>query len=146
MSQNMELPNYPRIWLQPFAGDEGSHTWCQDRQSDEDIEYVRADLATPSPQTSPATEGERPTITEDMRYDPFVDQDDYTFAEMRKHPSGDWCKVEDVLRLLNTPPSTKAGEGEPQHSVKLRQGLQAAADSTNSRPPELRGSFKSRTP
>jgi hypothetical protein len=40
-----DTPNYPHIWLQPFAGEEGSHTWCQDRQSDEDIEYVRADIA-----------------------------------------------------------------------------------------------------
>jgi hypothetical protein len=48
-----DLPNYPRIWLQPFAGDEGSHTWCQDRQTDEDVEYVRAYLAPPSSPVAP---------------------------------------------------------------------------------------------
>lgn len=48
--------------------------------------------------------------------------------------------------LTATPPPAKAGEGEAQHSDKLRQGLQSAVDSINSRPPELRGSFKSRTP
>lgn len=38
-----DLPNYGRIYLQPFAGDEGGHTWCTDRISDDDIEYVRAE-------------------------------------------------------------------------------------------------------
>jgi len=37
-------PNYERIYLQPFAGDDGGHTWCSDRIEDEDIEYVRKDV------------------------------------------------------------------------------------------------------
>ena len=40
-----EVPNYERIWLQPFAGDGGGHTWCSERMENEDIEYVRADIA-----------------------------------------------------------------------------------------------------
>jgi hypothetical protein len=45
MSETQAPPHYERIWLQPFAGDEGSHTWCHHRVGDDDIEYVRADLA-----------------------------------------------------------------------------------------------------
>lgn len=40
-----DAPNYKRIWLQPFAGDEGSHTWCVHSVHDDDVEYVRADIA-----------------------------------------------------------------------------------------------------
>lgn len=40
----VEAPNYERIYLQPFAGDEGGHTWCSERIDNDDVEYVRADL------------------------------------------------------------------------------------------------------
>lgn len=43
MSKDKHTPDYERIYLQPFAGDEGGHTWCSDRIGDDDIEYVRAD-------------------------------------------------------------------------------------------------------
>ena len=39
------IPDYPRIFLQPNAAGVGKHTWCQDRIEDDDIEYVRADIA-----------------------------------------------------------------------------------------------------
>jgi hypothetical protein len=42
MSEQSDKP-YARIWLQPGQGDE--RTWCQDKINDEDVEYVRADLA-----------------------------------------------------------------------------------------------------
>lgn len=35
--------DHKRIWLQPFAGDCGGHTWCEDRIEDDDIEYIRLD-------------------------------------------------------------------------------------------------------
>lgn len=38
------VPDHPRIWLQPFAGDNGGHTWCSERIENEDIEYVRLDV------------------------------------------------------------------------------------------------------
>lgn len=37
-------PDHKRIWLQPWAGDCGETTWCQDRIHDDDIEYVRTDI------------------------------------------------------------------------------------------------------
>ena len=38
------MRGHPRIWLQWHADDT---TWCKDRQNDDDIEYIRADLAQP---------------------------------------------------------------------------------------------------
>jgi hypothetical protein len=38
-----KIPDYPRIWLQPFQSDDGGHTWCSERVENEDIEYVRLD-------------------------------------------------------------------------------------------------------
>jgi hypothetical protein len=39
----MDKPNYERIWLVPFTGDDGGHTWCVDRIGDDSIEYVRVE-------------------------------------------------------------------------------------------------------
>jgi hypothetical protein len=36
-----------RVWLQRGMGEEGSHTWCADRQGGdiEEVEYIRLDQA-----------------------------------------------------------------------------------------------------
>lgn len=39
----MRNKHFKSIWLQPGCGD--GRTWCQNKITDDDIEYVRADLA-----------------------------------------------------------------------------------------------------
>lgn len=52
--------------------------------------------------------------------------------------------ADDILAALSAlPAQPNSSEARPNHSPKLRAGLESAAESIRSRPPELRGSFKS---
>ena len=39
-------PELEEIYLQPFEGHEGETTWCQDQVHEDDIVYIRKDIAT----------------------------------------------------------------------------------------------------
>jgi hypothetical protein len=68
------MSGHERIWLQPGA----ETTWCQHRINDDDVEYVRADIA-----ASPA-----PTVSGEVAVKPleWEDREPYTYK-------GYWHKV-----------------------------------------------------
>jgi hypothetical protein len=127
-----DKPNYPRIWLQPFAGEEGSHTWCQDKQSDEDIEYVRADIARRIPPADNAVAvpaGEIPALLDrywDLAYAEGKEGRDHDTPDGAAQETRTKLNLAFILAFIaGMEPTPSYAEGR---AAGLREGVEIARD------------------
>lgn len=120
MTKNDELKSCTpeRIWLQINAGIDGETTWCENDQFEDDVEYVRVDIATGDP-NEPIEDGQYRWILErneglwvPARVESFVDIDGcerFSFIAAGEHEALYFyeCELQKVGPVIQPPPNLK---------------------------------------